>query len=66
MMKKLALVVGICSIIAACSNSGESGSSDTTSVGTNQSSTAQQSNTDTTVNNIGTDSPVAFAGTGEE
>ena len=66
MMKKLALIVGICSIIAACSNSGESESSDTTSAGTSQSSTAQQSNTDTTVNNIGTDSPVAFAGTGEE
>lgn len=65
-MKKLALIVGICSIIAACSNSGVSESSDTTSAGANQSSTAQQSNTDTSVNNIGTDSPVASAGTGEE
>ena len=65
-MKKLAFIVGICSIIAACSNSGESESSDTTSAGTSQSSTAQQSNTDTAVNNIGTDSPVAFVGTGEE
>ena len=65
-MKKLALIVGICGIIAACGNSGESESSDTTSAGANQSSTAQQSNTDTSVNNIGTDSPVASEGTGEE
>ncbi len=65
-MKKLAFILGICSIIAACSNSGESGSTDTTSAGENLSATAQQSNVDTNVNNIGTDSPVSSGGKGEE
>lgn len=66
-MKKLALILGICSIITACSNSGKSGSTDTTSAGENQSATAQQSNADTNANNIGTDSPVASGtGNGEE
>jgi cytochrome c len=65
-MKKLALILGLCSIIAACSNSGESGSSDTTSAGANQSATAQQSNADTNVNNIGTGSTGTAAGSGEE
>lgn len=65
-MKKLAFILGICSIIAACSNSGESGSTDTTSAGENLSATAQQSNVDTNVNNIGTDSPVSSGGKGKE
>jgi cytochrome c len=65
-MKKLAFILGICSIIAACNNSGESGSTDTTSAGENLSATAQQSNVDTNVNNIGTDSPVSSGSKGEE
>ena len=52
-MKKLALILGICSFIAACSNS-ETKSSDNTSAGADQAATAQQSNVDTNVNNIGT------------
>lgn len=54
-MKKLALILGICSVIAACSNS-ETKSSDNTSSGADQAATAQQSNVDTNVNNIGTSS----------
>lgn len=54
-MKKLALILGICSVIAACSNS-ETKSSDNTSAGADQAATAQQSNVDTNVNNIGTSS----------
>lgn len=54
-MKKLAIILGICSIIAACSNS-ETKSSDNTSAGADQAATAQQSNVDTNVNNIGTSS----------
>jgi len=65
-MKKLIFILGICSVIAACSNSGESESTDTTSAGENQAATAQQSNADPNVNNIGTDSPVAAGGNGEE
>ena len=64
-MKKLALILGICGIIAACSNS-ESGSSDSTSAAADQSATAQQSNVDTSVNNIGTGSTASSVGTGEE
>ncbi len=68
-MKKLIIVLGICSIILAC-NSGKDGDSavDTTSAGEDISATAQQSGVDTNVNNIGTDSPVASGGTakGEE
>ncbi|MGB4400622.1 MAG: c-type cytochrome [Daejeonella sp.] len=54
-MKKLALILGICSVIAACSNS-ETKSTDNTSAGADQAATAQQSNVDTNVNNIGTSS----------
>ncbi len=54
-MKKLAFILGICSVIAACSNS-ETKSSDNTSAGADQAATAQQSNVDTNVNNIGTSS----------
>ena len=61
-MKKLALILGICGVIAACSNS-KSGSSDTSSAGSDQSATAQQSNADTNVNNIGT---ASSGGNGEE
>jgi cytochrome c len=65
-MRKLAIILGLCSIIAACSNNAGSESTNTTSAGENQSATAQQSNADTNVNNIGTDSPVASGGNGEE
>ncbi len=63
-MKKLALILGICGIIAACTNR-ESGSSDS-SVAADQSATAQQSNVDTNVNNIGTGSTASSGLTGEE
>ncbi|MEJ7692930.1 c-type cytochrome [Daejeonella sp.] len=65
-MKKLIFILGICGFVAACSNRQKSGSIDTTSAGANQSATAQQSNADTNVNNIGTDSPVASGGNGEQ
>jgi len=65
-MKKLIFMLGICSIIAACSNSTESGSTDSTSAGDNQAATAQQTNADPNVNGIGTDSPVSSGGNGEE
>ncbi|WP_411273202.1 c-type cytochrome [Daejeonella sp.] len=64
-MKKLALILGICGIIAACTNS-ESGSSDSTNAAADQSATAQQSNVDTSVNNIGTGSAASTGGRGEE
>lgn len=64
-MKKLALILGICGIIAACTNS-ESGSSDSTSAAADQSATAQQSNADTNVNDIGAGSTASSGGTGEE
>ncbi|MEJ7778839.1 MAG: c-type cytochrome [Daejeonella sp.] len=67
-MKRI-IVLGICSVFLAC-NSGKDVDSavDTTSAGENISATAQQSGTDTNVNNIGTDSPVASGGSakGEE
>ncbi len=65
-MKKIIFILGICGIAAACSNSGEPGSTDTTSAGANQAATAQQSNVDTNVNKIGTGSSAAPGGNGEE
>lgn len=65
-MKKIIFILGICGIVAACNNSQESGSTDTTSTGADQAATAQQSNADTNVNNIGTDSPAASGGNGEQ
>lgn len=65
-MKKTIFILGICGIVAACSNSGKPGSTDTTSAGANHSATAQQSNADTNVNNIGTNSTPSSAGRGEE
>ncbi len=65
-MKKIIFILGICGIVAACTNSEKSGSTDTTSAGANQSATAQQSNADTNANNIGTDSPVSSGGNGEQ
>ena len=64
-MKKLALILGICSVIAACSNS-QSGSSETNDAGSDQSASAQQSNADTNVNNIGTETVASSGGSGEE
>lgn len=63
-MKKIIIVLGICSVIMACNSSGESAATDTTSSGENQSASAQQSNSDTNVNKISTDSPAAAAGSG--
>lgn len=57
-MKKLALILGICGVIAACSNS-DTKSSDNTSAEADQAATAQQSNVDTNVNNIGTSTTAA-------
>ncbi len=65
-MKKAIFILGICSVIIACSNDKTGSSTDTTSAGENQSATAQQSNADTNANNIGTDSPAASGGKGEE
>ncbi|MES3017394.1 MAG: c-type cytochrome [Bacteroidota bacterium] len=65
-MKKIIFILGICGIVAACTNSEKSGSTDTTSAGANQSATAQQSNADTNANNIGTDSPASSGGSGEQ
>ena len=64
-MKKLALILGMCGIIAACNNS-ETASSDTSSAGSDQSAAAQQSNADTNVNNIGTETTASSGTTGEE
>jgi cytochrome c len=64
-MKKIIIILGLCSVILACNSSGDSAVSDTTSSGENLSATAQQSGTDTNVNKIGTDSPVASAGSGK-
>lgn len=65
-MKNLLLIVGLCSTMVACSNSGTGSTSDTSSAGSDISATAQQSNADTNVNNIGTDSPMSGGGNGEE
>lgn len=54
-MKKSLIILGICSVIMACNNSKTSSTAeDTTSVGENQSATAQQSSVDTNVNKVGT------------
>jgi cytochrome c len=67
-MKKIILVLGICSVIIACNSVDKSGSAtDTTSAGENTSASAQQPNADTNVNKIGTDSPASSgSGNGEE
>ncbi len=62
-MKKSLIILGICSVIMACTSSETSDTtSDTTSVGANQSDVAQQSSVDTNVNKIGTETTVASAG----
>lgn len=65
-MKKVAFIVGICSVIAACSNSGQSDGTDSVSAAANQSATAQQSSVDTNVNKIGTSSAGSSGNKGEE
>ncbi|HEY1009064.1 MAG: c-type cytochrome [Daejeonella sp.] len=66
-MKKAILILGICSVIIACNSNEKTGSSaDSSSPGQDQSAVAQQPDVDTNVNKIGTDSPVASAGKGEE
>ncbi len=62
-MKKSLIILGICSVIMACNNSKTSSTAeDTTSVGENQSATAQQSSVDTNVNKVGTAATTASAG----
>ena len=65
-MRKLVLILGICSVIAACNNSQSGSDADTTSAGANQSAVAQQSSVDTNVNKIGTTSTVSSSNKGEE
>lgn len=64
-MKKLVLILSICGVIAACGNS-QTESSDTNSAGSDQSATAQQTNADTNVNNIGTGTTATSGAAGEE
>jgi cytochrome c len=54
-MKKILLVLAVCSVIAACGGNSKSGSGDTSTTGANQDAKAQESNADTNSNKTGTE-----------
>ncbi|HEY4326898.1 MAG TPA: c-type cytochrome [Mucilaginibacter sp.] len=54
-MKKVFIILGICSVLAACGGNTKSGSADSTAAA-NQTAKEQQSDADTNANKIGTES----------
>ena len=59
-MKKIILVLAVCSVIAACGGNSKSGSADSTTAA-NQTAKQQEPNADTNANKTGTESTAALS-----